>query len=56
MRVLFSEWPDGRTHLKIASHGRELEFARLLNDDERRDFARALKDALHAARLRAPPI
>ncbi|WP_439543712.1 DUF2244 domain-containing protein [Hyphomicrobium sp.] len=56
VRVLFSEWPDGRTHLKLASHGRELEFARLLNDDERRDFALALKDALHAARLRAPPI
>ena len=53
VRLLLTERPDGGTHLKIASHGRELEFARLLNDDERRDFARALKDALDAARL--PP-
>ena len=49
-----TERPDGGTHLKLASHGRELEFARLLNDDERRDFAHALKDALAAARFRAP--
>jgi uncharacterized membrane protein len=54
VRLLLTERPDGGTHLKIASHGRELEFARLLNDDERRDFANALKDALDAARQRAP--
>ena len=51
VRVLFTERHDGGNHLKLASHGRELEFGRLLNDDERRDFARALNRALNAARL-----
>lgn len=51
VRVLFTERPDGGTHLKLASHGRELEFARLLNDDERRDFAAALRRALDAGRM-----
>lgn len=50
VRVLFTERPDGGNHLKIASHGRELEFARLLNDEERRDFAEALRRALDAGR------
>jgi uncharacterized membrane protein len=49
-RVRLDEWPDGRTDLRIASHGRELAFGRFLTDDERRDFATALKDALLAAR------
>jgi uncharacterized membrane protein len=53
VRVLFSERPDGRTNLKLASHGRELEIALSLNDEERRDFAQALQDALAAARMRA---
>jgi uncharacterized membrane protein len=51
VRVLFTEWPDGRTHLRLASHGRELEFARLLSDEERRDFADALRRALDAGRM-----
>lgn len=50
VRVLFTERPDGGNHLKLASHGRELEFGRLLNDEERRDFAQALAGALSAAR------
>ncbi len=50
VRVLFTERPDGGNHLKIASHGREFEFGRLLNDDERRDFAQALSNALASAR------
>ncbi|HYD16348.1 MAG TPA: DUF2244 domain-containing protein [Hyphomicrobium sp.] len=51
VRVLFTERPDGGNHLKLASHGRELEFGRLLNDDERRDFATALRNALDASRM-----
>jgi uncharacterized membrane protein len=53
VRVLFTERPDGGNHLKLASHGRELEFARLLNDEERRAFAEVLSAALH--RVRASP-
>ncbi|HKZ96313.1 MAG TPA: DUF2244 domain-containing protein [Hyphomicrobiaceae bacterium] len=50
VRVRLSERPDGRTRLRLGSHGRELEFARFLNDEERRDFARALAGALAVAR------
>jgi uncharacterized membrane protein len=49
-RVLLREWPDGRTDLRIASQGKELAFARFLTDDERRDFASALKRAFRDAR------
>lgn len=49
-RVLLSEWPDGRTELRLAAHGRELLFGQFLTDDERRDFASALKGALTEAR------
>lgn len=49
-RVNLREWPDGRTDLRIISEGRELAFARFLTDDERRDFATALKGALVDAR------
>jgi uncharacterized membrane protein len=51
VRVLVTERRDGGNHLKLTSHGRELEFGRLLNDDERRDFAIALRDALDAGRM-----
>jgi uncharacterized membrane protein len=54
VRVLLSERPDGRTELRLASHGREYPFARFLTDDERRDFARALTGALGAARASYP--
>lgn len=49
-RVLLNEWPDGRTELKLAAQGRELLFGQFLTDDERRDFASALKGALTEAR------
>lgn len=49
-RVALEEWPDGRTDLRIASHGQEFPFARFLNDDERREFADILRDALVANR------
>ena len=50
VRVRLAERPDGRTNLRLASHGQELEFARFLNDGERREFAGILKDALAATR------
>lgn len=50
VRVRFSEEVDGRTSLRLASHGREFEFARFLNDDERREFAGVLRNALADAR------
>lgn len=50
VRVRFSEQADGRTFLRLASHGKELEFARVLNDDERREFARVLEGALATVR------
>jgi len=50
VRVQFSERPDGRTRLSLTSHGSELEFGRLLNDEERRDFAATLRGALAATR------
>lgn len=49
-RVSLREWPDGRTALSVISQGKELSFARFLTDDERRDLAVALKEALLVAR------
>jgi uncharacterized membrane protein len=46
VRVLLREQPDGRTDLRLAHHDREMSFARLLTDDERRDFAVALRRAV----------
>jgi uncharacterized membrane protein len=49
-RVNLREWPDGRTALSIVSRGTELAFGSFLTDDERRDLASALKEALLIAR------
>jgi len=49
-RVNLREWPDGRTALSIVSRGTELAFGAFLTDDERRDLASALRDALLSAR------
>lgn len=49
-RVSLREWPDGRTALSLVSQGKELAFARFLTDDERRDLAGALREALLAAK------
>lgn len=49
VRVRVGEWPDGRTDLRLASYGDEFVFGRFLTDDERRDFARALRQALASA-------
>jgi uncharacterized membrane protein len=50
VRVRLAELPQGRTDLRLASHGREFSFARFLTDDERRDFLNVLSGALAAAR------
>lgn len=52
VRVRLQERPDGRTDLRLALHGREVPFARLLTDDERRTFAPVLRNALADARSR----
>ena len=50
VRVELGETHDGRTELKLRHHTRELRFGRFLNDDERRDFATALRNAILTAR------
>ena len=50
VRVDLAEHHDGRTALQLRHHGRTLQFARFLTDDERRDFASALQGAVLAAR------
>jgi len=50
VRVRLQEGADGRTDLRLASHGRELPIGRFLTDDERRRLAAALSGALQAAR------
>ncbi len=50
VRVRLREEVDGRTYLSLASQGREFLFAQFLTDDERRDFAGALSEALIEAR------
>lgn len=47
---LGADHPDGRTTLSIVADGKALSLGAFLTDDERRDFASALKDALHDAR------
>jgi uncharacterized membrane protein len=49
-RVNLREWPDGRTDLRLITQGKELVFGRFLTDDERRQFASALRGALVDAR------
>jgi uncharacterized membrane protein len=49
-QVKLREWPDGRTLLSIVAQGREHAFGRFLTDDERRDLATALRDALVSTR------
>jgi uncharacterized membrane protein len=55
VKVLLNEWPDGSADLKLTLHGREFEFARFLNTDEKKDFALALRNALMTART-APSV
>jgi uncharacterized membrane protein len=50
VRVRLYEQVDGRNDLWFTSHGEEFRFAKFLSDDELRDFAESLTDALFAAR------
>jgi uncharacterized membrane protein len=50
VRVQLRERRHGRRDLCIASHGRVFCFGRFLTDDEKREFADALKGALLGAR------
>ena len=50
VRVRLADGPQGRTDLRLASHGKEFAFARFLTDDERREFSHALSGALAEAR------
>jgi len=50
VRVNLHEHHDGRTELELAHHGRRLVFGRYLTDDEKREFAAALRLALTRAR------
>lgn len=50
VRVVLTERLDGHNTLALASHGETFPFARFLTDDERREFADVLKDALSLAR------
>jgi uncharacterized membrane protein len=50
VRVQLHEGRHGRAHLCLASHGSNLSIGRFLTDDEKREFAEALKGALLVAR------
>jgi uncharacterized membrane protein len=50
VRVVLHEHHDGRTDLEIAHHNQRLSFGRLLTDDEKREFADVLRNALTRAR------
>jgi uncharacterized membrane protein len=50
VRVRLHEGLNGRTALRLASHGRELPFGGFLTDEERRSFADALSGAISASR------
>lgn len=50
VRVVLTERLDGHNTLALASRGEMLPFARFLTDDERKEFADVLQDALSLAR------
>lgn len=50
---LATDHPDGRTSLRIVAQGRAWLLGQFLNDDERTEFAEALREALQRARLAA---
>lgn len=50
VRVLFSEHVDGRTHLALTSKGEVVPFGGFLTDEERREFADVLGNALVVAK------
>lgn len=50
VRVRLAPTPQGRTDLRLTSHGREFAFARFLTEEERREFSNTLSGALAQAR------
>lgn len=50
VRVLLEAMPDGRSDIRLTSHGRVVPFGRFLTNDERDNFAAALRAALQTAR------
>jgi len=50
VRVRLAADPQGRSDLRLASHGKELSFGRFLTEEEKRDFSNALTGALIEAR------
>lgn len=50
VRLDLREHHDGRAELELSHHGRRLVFGRCLTDDEKRDFAVALRAELARAR------
>jgi len=50
VRVNLDEDQDGRTSLTLLSHGRSFRFGHFLSDDDRREVADVLSNALAAAR------
>lgn len=50
IEVRLRERHDGRTMIALASHGREHTFGGFLTDEERKEIAPVLRDALIAAR------
>ena len=49
-RILIGTGADGRRHLRMTSHGREIAFGHFLTDDERAGLARELGAAIRLAR------
>lgn len=54
VRVNLLQGRDGRTSMSLSSHGNEIIFGSFLTDDERKDFAVALHEALLTARAVRP--
>jgi uncharacterized membrane protein len=50
VRVLLELLPDGRSDLRLTSHGRVVPLGQFLTNEERDSFAVALKAALRTAR------
>lgn len=51
VRIFLDEEPSGRTHLRLRSHGKEVQLGRFLSDDERRSFAEVLENEIRSSLL-----
>jgi uncharacterized membrane protein len=50
VRILLNIGDDGRSQIRLASHGREITFGQFLTNDERETLTDALRGALAASR------